>query len=203
MTNRKHVNLFVRNVPSGAMCSSVIHEWAKDKYDSVTACYCDNGEVDEKIHELCKLVRLADSEGVNPCTYREIMIIDMWPSKQSLNKMKLLENTHTMVYTPRITSSDCVCYIEKRHFGFFKHKWLYGYRSMYDALHCQLDNQMDWNILKDFLLLRGADELEQLITAYVHDLKPPHEFNAFDMIDYYFSVFQRRNRDDSNQTASV
>ena len=199
MTSRKHINLFVRNVPSGAMCSSVIHEWAKDKYDSVTVCYCNENELDTRIHELSKLLRLADSEGANPCIHREIIIIDMWPSKQSFNELKLLENTHTMVFSPRLSSSDMVRHISKKHLGFFRSKWIYGYRSMYDSIDDRFDNRMDWKVLKDFLLLRGAEELEHLITAYVHDLKPPLSFDSCDMIDYYYSVFVRRNEHDSNQ----
>lgn len=203
MTNRKHVNLFVRNSPTGAMSSSVIHEWAKDKYDSVTVCYCDDEVVDQEIHKLYKLIRLSESEGANPCGKREIIIIDLYPYRQSLNKLCSLENVHITVCNSMLLSGlEWVCRICKKYLGFFKHKWIYGYRSMYDIAN-SMERNIDLNILRDFIALRGAEELEHLITAYVHDLKPPFNFDTCDMIDYYHSVFVRRVEHDSNQAECV
>ena len=106
MKTRKHVNLFVRNSWAGAMCASVIHEWAKGRYDSVSVCYCEEDEVNEKIYWLYNLIRAANASHTNPCAFREIIIIGMWPEKEKLNLLAALPDIHITVHGAEYISAN-------------------------------------------------------------------------------------------------
>ena len=91
MEGRKVINLFVKDTPTGAMCSSVIQEWAKDKYDSVDVKYIDgdfeNSNINKEIHELVKLIHLARDEEADPCSHREIILVNFRPSNEAINDL--------------------------------------------------------------------------------------------------------------------
>lgn len=203
MKKRKIINLFVRNSPPGAICSSVIHEWAQGKYDAVSVCYCEREEIDEKLYDLYKFIRLAEANDANPCSQREVIVINMCPCKQSLNRLSSLEGIHISVWGyESISSVQYARKMFKKYLGFFKKKWPNGYSKLYEAMNYTI-GEIDWKILNDFLKLHGADELQMLFTAYLHDLYPEQMFDALDMIDYYYSTFQRRHADASSKNEHV
>ena len=203
MTGRKHVNLFVPDSPAGAICSSVIHEWAEDKYDSVTVVYCDSDTVEQKIHDLARLIHRADKEKANPCSERMVIVVEFLLSMACVQELYSLKNTEIRIHDSWLFGEDSVKGTMKRYFGFFKHKWPSGYRKMYKVVCSGLLFGFNWQPLNTLYGSLGADELEKLITAYLHDLKPNDGFNAYDMGDYYFEVFTERKRYASNQTKRI
>lgn len=202
--HRKHVNLFVADSPTGAMCSSVIHEWAKGKYDSVTVKYLkDENDIDEELMRLYDLIKMAEQEHGNPCSTREIIVVGMFPCSQALKRFDSLKGVHITLFGEIIESyAERTRRLMKRYLGFFKRKWPHGYVELYHALK-EYDYTGWRRVLSTFVSNRGSEELEMLISAYIHDLKPKQEFNVFDMVDYYYAVFLRRNKNDSNQTERV
>lgn len=203
MTNRKHVNLFVPDSPVGAICSSVIHEWAEDKYDSVTVVYCDVDTVEQKIHDLVRLIHRADIENANPCSERMIIVVDFYLSMACVHELYSVKDTIVRIHDSWICGDNSVEGIMKRYFGFFKRKWPSSYRSMCEVICSGWLFGFNWQPLNDLYDNLGADELEKLLTAYLHDLKPNDGFNVYDMGDYYFEVFTERKRYDSNQAECV
>lgn len=200
MTGRKHVNLFVPDSPVGAICSSVIHEWAEDKYDSVTVVYCDSDTVEQKIHDLVRLIHRADKEKANPCSERMIIVVDFCLSMACIQELYSIKDTIVRIHDSWLDGGDVIEGTMKRYFGFFKHKWPSSYRKMYKVVCSGFLFGFNWQPLKTLYGSLGADELEKLITAYLHDLKPNDGFNAYDMGDYYFETFTERKRYASNQT---
>lgn len=203
MIFRKHVNLFVPDSPVGAICSSVIHEWAADKYDSVTVMYCDDDTVEKKIHDLVRLIHRADKEKANPCSERMVIVVGFWLSMACVQELYSLKNTAIRIHDSWLFGEDSVKGIMKRYFGFFKCKWPSSYRSMCKVICSGWLFGFNWQPLYDLYDDLDADELEKLLTAYLHDLKPGDSFNVYDMGDYYFEVFTERKRYDSNQTECV
>lgn len=203
MPDRKHVNLFVPDSPTGAICSSVIHEWAEDKYDSVTVVYCDSDTVEQKIHDLVRLIHRADIKNANPCSERMVIVVGFCLSMACVQELYSIKDTIVRIHDSWLGRSDSVEGIMKRYFGFFKRKWPSSYKKMYKVVCSGLLFGFNWQPLNELCSHLGADELEKLITAYLHDLKPNDGFNAYGMGDYYFEVFTERKRYDSNQTECV
>ena len=205
MEGRKVINLFVKDTPSGAMCSSVIHEWARDKYDSVDVKYIDgdleDSNINKEIHELVKLIHLARDEEADPCSHREIILIDFHPSNEAINDLKTLTKTHVTIHDFELEPRNgMVRNIIRRYFGFWKSKWPHGYRSLYDALGGSVWHQdIDWGVLVSLNRMHGTDELEHLFTAYLHDLKPHEHYNTYGLLDYFFEVFKPSRKYDGKQ----
>lgn len=203
MPSRKHVNLFVPDSPVGAICSSVIHEWAADKYDSVTVVYCDSDTVEQRIHDLVRLIHRADVENANPCSERMVIVVDFYLSMSCADELYSMKNTSIRVHDSWACGGDVVGGVMKRYFGLFKNKWPGGYRKMFKTVCSGWLFGFNWQPLNDLYDHLGADELEKLLTAYLHDLKPGDSFNVYDMGDYYFEVFTERKRYASNQTECI
>lgn len=201
MEERKVLNLFVRNSPIGALCSSVIHEWAKGRFDVVSVVYCGKEEIDDKLNNLHNLICLADSLGIKLCKKREVIVLHMWPKKGLLKKISSLDGVHVTWHDLWLSETQYACRIIKRYLGFFKKKWIPGYRVAYENLKYHPE-WIDYRTLDDFVALHGADEFEHLITAYLHD-NPDNDFYSLGLLNYYDDVFLRRNQDDSDKTGSV
>lgn len=199
MTPRKHVNLFVPDSPIGAICSSVIHEWAKDKYDSVTVVFCDGDSVEEEIHNLARLIHVAEREKANPCSERMIIVVGFYLSMSCFNELTSIANTKVRVHDSWVADEPAEK-IMKRYFGFFKNKWHHGYRSLHKAISAGFLFGFRWDKLYEFHEIYGADELEKCLTAYLHDIDESALFNVYDMIDYYYDIFKERKQNASNQT---
>lgn len=204
MKGRKHVNLFVRDSPIGAMCSSAIHEWAQTRYDSVTVVYCDDdSSVEQKIHELAKLIHLAERENANPCSERMIIVVDFFLSLSCVEEMQSIAGASFRIHDSWADSGDVLEGVLRRYLGFFKYNWPHGYRKLREAVNHGLFFSFDWSPLREFHETYGADELEKCLTAYLHDLDKTSSFNPYDMIDYYYDVFTERKTDASNQRERI
>lgn len=203
MKSRKHVNLFVPDTPAGAICSSVIQEWADGKYDSVTTVYCTDRSVEQKIHDLVRNIRIAEKEGANPCQERKIIVVGFNISMACWHELRTLKNTSCNIHDSWMFAWEISTKIMKRYFGFSKRKWLFGYRSMYAAIDGGIFGSFDWSPLWRLFNSLKADEFEKCLTAYLHDLPVNSAFNAYDMTDYYFDVFTERKLNDSSKNGCV
>ena len=125
----------------------------------------------------------------------------MWPKQGLLKKISSLDGVHVTWHDLWLSETEYACKIMKKYLGFFKKKWLPGYRVAYENLKHHPE-WIDYGVLRDFVKLRGADEIEHLITAYLHDT-PDNDFNSLSLLNYYDDVFLRRNQDDSDKTGSV
>ena len=197
MTERKHVNLFVTDSARGSIFSSVIHTWAKDRFDSVTVLYTEQEELPDELHSLAKHIRLADQCGANPCSKRLVVVIGMVIPKEIEDALLELDGVYIDQYAPSFIDYDRWMWRTIEHyFGHRKKEWPYGYQALYRAMKnasCAFFEELVW--LHSCL---GGQELELLITAYTHDLMPPASFSPWEMRDYYFEVFKQKQKEEPN-----
>lgn len=196
---RKHINLFVRDTIRGVFFSSVVHEWANGKYDSVTVEYLDYEDLGRRMHDLLKRIRVADYLSVNPCSERRIIVIGMKVPSGICNELDEMKNIICEEHDRILLDIDRWTRDVFKHFlGWRTSKWPYGYRALYDAIPT-----LNWRDELPYLRqVLGEQELEQLISAYLHDLHPPRTFNPYELRDYYFDVFKEK-KNASDQTECV
>lgn len=168
-----------------------MHEYAGSLPDtSLTVRYCTDEESFEQVEWLHDLIHTCEEYGSPPVISRKIILFSLWDDPQYRTMFKdhkdvKLVNLSCDNWFPsyrRVPNMIKRLYRFKRKNRIIRmiQKWAMRNDS-YQI--CQYDQ---------LLRYLGPDELEVVTSAYLHDLERGKEFDAGDLTDYYFEVFNKK-----------